>query len=50
MILDTIGIVLIALAAIRYLAKVNDYNGYIMISLGVILTIIYINYLPKLQY
>ncbi|WP_246880476.1 hypothetical protein [Sporosarcina sp. 6E9] len=45
--LGTIGILLIALAAIGHLAKVNDYNGSLMISLGVILTIVYINYLEK---
>jgi hypothetical protein len=47
MILGTIGTILIALSAMRYLAKVNDYNGYLIIFLGFILTISYINYLEK---
>ncbi len=47
MILGTIGTILIALAATRYLVKVSDYNGYLIIFFGFILTISYINYLEK---
>lgn len=47
MILGTIGTILIALAAMRYQAKENDYIGYTIIFWGFILTISYINYLEK---
>ncbi|KWW22023.1 MULTISPECIES: hypothetical protein [Peribacillus] len=46
MILGTIGPMLIALAALRYLAK-GDSSGYIIIFFGFILTIGYISYLEK---
>ena len=46
MILVTIGIVLSALAIMSYIIKAND-NGYLMILLGFILMINYINYLEK---
>ncbi|MGE7879716.1 hypothetical protein [Peribacillus muralis] len=46
MTLGTIGPMLIALAALRYNAK-GDYTGYIMIFLGVVLTISYIGHLEK---
>ena len=39
MILGTIGTILIALAAIRYLVKENDNIGYGFILFGFILTI-----------
>ncbi|ATP40780.1 hypothetical protein CSE16_12370 [Solibacillus sp. R5-41] len=47
MILVTIGTILIALGIIGYLVKVNEPKGYLMIILGFILTINYINYLEK---
>ena len=47
MILGTTGTILIALAAMRYQAKENDYIGYAIIFFGFILTISYINYLEK---
>ncbi|WP_285767474.1 hypothetical protein [Peribacillus sp. SI8-4] len=46
MILGTIGPMIIALAALKYLAK-GDSTGYINIFLGFILTISYISYLEK---
>ena len=39
MILGTVGTILIALAAMRYLVKENDNIGYEFIFLGFILTI-----------
>lgn len=47
MILGTIGTLLIALAAMRYLVKENDNLGYPIILFGFILTMGYINYLEK---
>ena len=47
MILGTIGTILIALAAMRYLVKENGSIGYAFILFGFILTIGYINYLEK---
>ena len=47
MISGTIGTILIALAAMRYLVKENDNIGYAFILFGFILTIGYITYLEK---
>ncbi|KYD05474.1 MULTISPECIES: hypothetical protein [Heyndrickxia] len=47
MILGTIGTILVALTALGYLVKTNDGNGYIIIFLGFIFTISYINFLEK---
>ena len=47
MILGTIGTILIALAAMRYLVEENGSIGYAFILFGFILTIGYINYLEK---
>ena len=45
MTLGTIGIILVAIAAMRYLIKENDNLGYAIILFGFILTVGYINYL-----
>ncbi|MBR3118693.1 hypothetical protein [Oceanobacillus profundus] len=47
MTLGTIGIILVAIAAMRYLIKENDNLGYAIILFGFILTVGYINYLEK---
>ncbi|WP_391122488.1 hypothetical protein [Psychrobacillus sp. L3] len=47
MILGTIGTILIALAAMRYLVKENDNIGNALILFGFILMNGYINYLEK---
>lgn len=47
MILGTIGTILIALAAMRYLVKENDNIGKAFILFGFILMNAYINYLEK---
>ncbi|MFF2755823.1 hypothetical protein ACFVR1_19200 [Psychrobacillus sp. NPDC058041] len=47
MILGTIGTILIALAAMRYLVKENDNIGNALILFGFILMNGYINYLER---
>ena len=47
MISVTIGITLIALAIMRYIVEVNEPKGYLIILLGFVLTLNYINYLEK---
>jgi hypothetical protein len=47
MILGTIGTLLIALTAMRYLVNENNNIDYPIILFGFILTVGYINYLEK---
>ena len=47
MISVTIGTVIIALAIIKYIVGVNEPKGFLIILLGFLLTINYINYLEK---
>lgn len=47
MFLGTIGVVLVGLGALRYLAIMNDTKGYLFTFLGFLLTINYIYYLEK---
>lgn len=49
MISVTIGATLIALAIMRYIVEINEPKGYLLILLGFVLTINYINYLEKKQ-
>lgn len=47
MISVTIGTVIIALAIIKYIVRVNEPKGFLILLLGFFLTINYINYLEK---
>ena len=47
MISVTIGTTIIALAIMKYIFEVNEPRGYLIMLLGFLLTINYINYLEK---
>jgi hypothetical protein len=45
--IGTIGTVLLALASIKYSLEIDNNSGYIMIFIGFLLTINYIDFLEK---
>ncbi|MBM7660986.1 Mg2+/citrate symporter [Bacillus mesophilus] len=47
MIIGTIGTLLVAISALRYIVEEGNSAGYYMISLGFVLTLNYINFLEE---